>query len=132
MRRTLYQRVTAILMALVFLLSGAGELFGAHVCPQHDPIVYQATHGEDDGQAAAHRHHEHPASSGESQDGHEHCTCLGVCPTSAPAGVPAEVSLTVAETLDWVPVAPAATVEVVLPAFIPYFLPYAQAPPLFG
>jgi hypothetical protein len=137
MRRTIHQRVIAIVMALVFLLSGAGELFAAHVCPQHDPIVYEAIQGATEGHAAAHAHadhhrHDQPASPAESDAGREHCTCLGVCPTSSLDGLPSEALQAVEVALDWVPVEHAVPADVVLPRFIPFFLPYSQAPPFLS
>ena len=135
MRRTIHQRVIAIVMALVFLLTGAGELFAAHVCPQHDPIVYQAIQGAAESHVADHAHHhqpDQPASPAEADGDHEHCTCLGVCPTGSPDVLPGEASQVVEVALDWVPVERAVPADAALPRFIPFFLPYSQAPPFFS
>lgn len=118
-------------MALVFLLSGAGETFGVHLCPQHDLVGHTGGHGADSSDTGLHQH-DAPSEPSDSQTGHEHCTCLGVCPTSAAADVPAAGASTIEVAFEIVPRVPVAPVDVVLPRLAPFFLPYSQAPPLLG
>ncbi|HEU4884639.1 MAG TPA: hypothetical protein VFT45_20455, partial [Longimicrobium sp.] len=96
MNRPLRDRLTALLAAALFLLSGAGDAFGAHPCPHHAAIGAPSTVVSPavDAPAAAHEghaeHHSAPAAPAE-HDGHDACTCVdGVCPVSAgPAPLPA-------------------------------------------
>jgi hypothetical protein len=131
--RPLRDRLTALLAAVLFLLSGAGDAFGAHACPHHAAIAapdYAAP-------AAAADHHGHgadaphgPAHSA-GHDGHAACTCGGVCPVS---GGPAPLAAAVVLPLPLAPTdaAPAAHPDPTgLPArFSAHLLPFAQAPPL--
>jgi hypothetical protein len=126
--RTLRDRLTALLAAALFLLSGAGDAFGAHPCPHHAAIAPAA-----DTPAAAHHGHaeHHPAPDGPAEHGgHDACTCADVCPVGAGA-TPLPAS-----TFSDLPVfplspAPAARMDdATLPArLVPHFLPFAQAPP---
>jgi hypothetical protein len=132
--RPLRDRLTALLAAFVLLLSGAGDAFGAHPCPHHAAIAApdHAVRGAD--HAAADAHHGHAAASESSapaeHDGHDACTCGGVCPVSTgPAPLAADLT---ADPLVLAPAAPAARIAEAeaLPArFDPHFLPFAQAPP---
>jgi hypothetical protein len=128
------RRLTALLVAALSLLSGAGDAFGAHPCPHHGAIGAPAQ-GEseaDDGAAAAHHGHgahDAPAAPAE-HDGHDACTCGGVCPVGtgvAPLAVPAAVHLAVLVAA----AAPAARPDdPALPSrWLPHVLPFAQAPP---
>lgn len=133
--RTLRDRLTALVAAALFLLSGAGDAFGAHACPHHAAIAAPtsvAAAAEHDAAAAHHghgAHHPTPAAPAE-HDGHDACTCGGVCPVSAgPAPLPASTPghLPVLATSP----SPAARVDdATLPSrLVPHFLPFAQAPP---
>jgi hypothetical protein len=125
--RPLRARLTALLAAVLFLLSGAGDAFGAHPCPHHTAIAAPQAAAHDG--HAAHGAHDPAAPAG--HDGHDACTCGGICPVSAgpaPLAAPALVPVPLA-------VLRAATAahpnESALPArLLAYLLPFAQAPPL--
>jgi hypothetical protein len=129
------RRLTALLAATLLLLSGAGDAFGAHPCPHHAAIgapghATAETGGglHADAHHAAAAHDAAPADAG--HDGHDACTCGGVCPVStgpAPLAAPALVALPLlpAVTASAVPTQPAE-----LPSrHLPHLLPFAQAPP---
>jgi hypothetical protein len=135
-KRSLRTRLAAFLAAAVFLLSGAGDAFGAHPCPHHAAIgAPEHAAAQAHTASAADAHHEHGAhhaapdpSAG--HDGHAACTCEGVCPVSggpAPLAAPVLIHL----PLLAIAAAPAArTSEAALPSrLVPHFLPFAQAPP---
>lgn len=126
--------MTALLAAVLFLLSGAGDAFGAHACPHHTAIAApgfaapMAAGAAHHGHAAAHEGHG-PAAPGQ-HDGHSACTCGGVCPISAgpaPLAAPALVPVPLA----LLPEAPFALPDgTALPArLVAHLLPFAQAPP---
>jgi hypothetical protein len=135
--RPLRDRMTALLAAVLFLLSGAGDAFGAHPCPHHAAITAPhapaaiAAPAADATDAAhrAHAHHTPPAAPAE-HDGHDACTCGGVCPVSAgavPLPAPGFGHLSL---LARSPAPAARADDARLPARrIPHFLPFAQAPP---
>lgn len=131
------QRLTALLAAVLFLLSGAGDAFGAHACPHHAaiaaPAAAHAGSAAHHGSAAVHHghaaHSSAPAPPAE-HDGHAACTCGGVCPVGAgaaplPASATGHLAVLVASA------APAAHLaDAELPTrLVPHFLPFAQAPP---
>lgn len=132
--RPLRQRLTALLAAVLFLLSGAGDAFGAHACPHHAAIGVPAHDGASaqEGAAGHHGHVAHdptPAAPAE-HDGHAACTCGGVCPVStgvAPLAAPATLHLAILVST----AAPAARPDdAALPSrLLPHLLPFAQAPP---
>ena len=114
---------------MLFLLSGAGDVFGAHPCPHHAAIGAsadaQAAHGAD----PHHGHAAHDPAPAE-HDGHAACTCAGVCPIGtgpAPLAAPATLHLAILVAVA-APAAPLHDAE--LPGrLVPHFLPFAQAPP---
>jgi hypothetical protein len=124
--RPLRHRFAALLAAMLFLLSGAGDAFGAHACPHHAAIAAP------DYAVQAADHSDHHASPGQpaGHDGHEACTCAGLCPVGAgpaPLAAPWVVRL----PLDLPYAAPAALPD---PTGLPsrlaaHLLPFAQAPP---
>jgi hypothetical protein len=131
------RRLTALLAAVLFLLSGAGDAFGAHACPHHAAIGAPAQGGGavDHAAMAHHGHgvdHSAPAAPAD-HDSHAACTCGGVCPVSAgvaPLAGPATFHLAILVST----AAPAARTEnAELPSrLVPHFLPFAQAPPSLG
>ncbi len=125
-KRTCTQRTFAAMTALVFLLLGAGDLFGLRVCPHHNA---GAGHGEAHGAAEHHLHAdaEHAAPMPEAD--HEPCNCAGFCPTAAGPSDPVSsgFSLPAAETSTTAPVEDDTGVVLVPVA---HLLPYAQAPPI--
>lgn len=136
MNRPLRDRLTALLAAFVFLLSGAGDAFGAHPCPHHAAIAAPEWAAPDAHPAAADAHHGHAADASHSSapaehDGHAACTCGGVCPVSTgPASLAARPAVQL--PLVFAPAAPAARsaeAQALPSRFHPHFLPFAQAPP---
>jgi hypothetical protein len=128
------RRLTALLAAMLLLLSGAGDAFGAHPCPHHAAIgapehaaaAHAAEMADSHGDHGAHgQAPAHPAD----HDGHSACTCGGICPVST-GPAPLAPALAVLP-LVLVPAAPAAfTAADGLPSrLLPYVLPFAQAPP---
>jgi hypothetical protein len=132
--------LTAFLAAALFLLSGAGDAFGAHPCPHHAAIAAPPAFAASavdasvaDAAADAHHGHaaHHPAPAGPAEhDGHGACTCADVCPVGAGAApLPASRS-TYLPVLATTPAAAARTDDATLPSrLLPHFLPFAQAPP---
>lgn len=134
--RPLRHRFAALLAAVLFLLSGAGDAFGAHACPHHAAIG-----APDYAVQAADHHPDHHASHGESagpishdgqdgHDGHEACTCAGLCPVGAgpaPLAAPWVIRL----PLDPPCAAPSALPDPtgLPPRLAAHLLPFAQAPP---
>lgn len=130
--RTLRDRLTALLAAVLFLLSGAGDAFGAHPCPHHAAITapdYVAQAAAEHGGHAAHGAHGSDAPA--EHDGHAACTCGGVCPISA-GPAPLDAPALVPVPLALLPAAPTAHPDgTALPArLLAHLLPFAQAPPL--
>lgn len=132
MNRSFATRSFALLTALLVLFSGTGEVLGAHACPHHGHLgVSEATgHGaaaEDagDGRDLAAQ----PAGSS-APAGHEGpCTCAGPCHGNAPevsTGVPSQRSaglFSVRRAVGYIVVRHARL------SFLPFFHPYANAPP---
>jgi len=134
------RRLTALLCAMLLLLSAAGDVFGAHPCPHHAAIgapehARAMEHGSASGHGTTDAHHGHAPSGTEQapaaeHDGHASCTCGGVCPISTgpvPPAAPGLVHLPF--TLPYA--APAAHPD---PTGLPsrlaaHLLPFAQAPP---
>ncbi|HEU0052422.1 MAG TPA: hypothetical protein VFQ39_04560 [Longimicrobium sp.] len=146
MDRTLPRRLLALLIASVFLSGWAGDVFGYHRCPHHSWI---AGAGESRMEApatehAGHHAHGHgaaPVAASASADDHhasspaghpadhETCTCSGGCPSvtgALPSYASADLraAFTPGETLL------ASAPERPARRFDPFFLPYAQAPPV--
>lgn len=122
---------------MLLLLSGAGDAFGAHACPHHAAIqapAYAVQAAAADHHAAHASHDPTPAPEPEhddGHDGHEACTCGGVCPVSTgPAPLAPAWLVRVPLVLPYA--APAAHPDPTgLPSRLtPYLLPFAQAPPL--
>jgi hypothetical protein len=129
-------RWTALLAAVLFLLSGAGDAFGAHACPHHTAITAPQSAGQvagaEHGGHAAHESHGPAAPADhDGHDGHDACTCGGVCPVSAgpaPLAAPGLVPVPPALLAE----APAALPDgtALPPRLLAHLLPFAQAPPL--
>ncbi|HEX5869061.1 MAG TPA: hypothetical protein VFY65_01525 [Longimicrobium sp.] len=136
MNRTLRDRLTAFLAAALFLLSGAGDAFGAHPCPHHAAIpapspaaATEAGHASADAHHGHGEHHPVPDAPAE-HDSHDACTCGGVCPVGA-GTVPLPAStLGHLSVLAPAPAPAARPGDATLPSrLVPHFLPFAQAPP---
>jgi hypothetical protein len=129
-----FRRLLALLCAMFPLLSGAGDAFGAHACPHHAAIAapeYATSVSADADRHGGHASHEGMPASAPEHDGHDACTCGGVCPVSTgPAPLAAAWLIRVPLVLPYA--APAAHPDPTgLPSRLaPYLLPFAQAPPL--
>jgi hypothetical protein len=123
-------RLAALLLAVLFLLSGVESAFGAVTCPHHDPLAAGGGHMMHG--MAGHASHEgtgdHPAP----PSSHAPCTCQGACQMGSPAVLPtAAVSGPVA-ALVAVEISPISGESLLAPRHSPFFLPYSQAPPRVG
>lgn len=125
-------RWTALLAAVLFLLSGAGEAFGAHACPHHTAIAAPHSAGQTPAEHGGHgAHQSHGPAAPADHDGHDACTCGGLCPVSAgpaPLAAPGVVPVPPAVLAE----APAALPDgtALPPRLLAHLLPFAQAPPL--
>lgn len=129
MNRRPQTRLAALLVAVLFLLSGAESAFGVHQCPHHDLIVesgdVHAGHDMAGHEGMGHHSDPQPDHSGP-------CTCQGACQMGSAAALP-ELAATAPD---------AATILVEVPTLrggefparhhTPFFLPYSQAPPRVG
>jgi hypothetical protein len=81
-RRSLAERLTALVLGLVFLGSAGSDAFGYHTCPHHDAIggAHASVVAGDDhsGHAAALAGPADDAAAG-GHDSSEPCSCLGHC-----------------------------------------------------
>lgn len=136
MMRYRSSRLSALFTAVVFLLIGAGDVFGLHSCPHHEnasPGHGQAA-AEHDGTAHHSAHHGEEA--GTPAGGADHsggpCICGGSCPAVSLAPLPA-TSISIVEIFP-AAVQPVGIRDRIAPRerFLPFFLPYANAPPLIG
>lgn len=135
MMRYRSSRLSALFMAVVFLLIGAGDLFGLHSCPHHDDSA--AGHEMPAGEGASHHSaagHDHGLSMPADEGGHTGgpCICGGSCPAASLAPLPG-TSISIVEIF---PAAaqPVGIRDIVVARnfFLPFFLPYANAPPLIS
>jgi hypothetical protein len=132
--RTPPTRLAALLLAVLFLLSGVESAFGMVTCPHHDLLAagggghmmhQMAGHG---GHGAHEKSGDHPTP----HSGQAPCTCQGACQMGSPAVVPtAAVSAPVA-SLVVVELPPISGEQLIAPRRSPFFLPYSQAPPRVG
>lgn len=144
MNRTRPQRALSALVALVFLLIRAGDLFALHPCPHHD-LAGMGAHHDAAMMAGAAAHHEPPAhdcsrpsASSASRDhgnpspdgDHSGCTCMGACPAVSVPALPIPSRLIVAAEVVTTIQDGIADPDSLLPPLPAFFLPYAQAPPL--
>jgi len=132
-QRTLAHRLTALLALAFFLFTWTGEALGAHRCPHHDSVPGKAAAMQ---HAASHAHHGaahagHNAPAPEHGDNHA-CTCQGSCPSVAGGALPSDDHAVLRVVPASVRRAAAPRVESIVPQLVPFFLPYAQGPPLLG
>ena len=144
MIRTSPHRLTALLATLVFLFTWTGDVFGQHPCPHHSSVPGPAAHvsAEHGGGMADVDHDAHAGHGGAAMpDGHhgsdpgqEHavCTCLGSCPSAAGGALPEDADAGLRVAPAWVRDVRPDAAHSVLPRLLPFFLPYAQAPPALG
>jgi hypothetical protein len=121
-------RLTALLAAVLFFLAWGGEAAGAHACPHHAG-VHRAPGAHHDAGHGAGAHHGAPEDGNAGQ--HDACTCATGCPSATGSLLPApapDAGIQVAESR--IAPRPFHTVQSPAPLFLPYFLPYSQAPPL--
>jgi hypothetical protein len=131
---TRLRRLTAVIWALLFLVTGAAEGFGTHVCAHHDPVLAAlAAQGAGVDHAAPAVHGEQHPGHDAGQPAHSGCTCIGTCqvggalllPTTAPQAA-------VALVVDAPVASHAVPLDERLPGRTPHTLPFAQAPPALG
>jgi hypothetical protein len=125
--RPLRTRLAALAAAALFLLSGAGDLLGAHPCAHHEGIGHEAP-AADAEHAHGHEHDTHEAPAEPDHEG-EPCSCPGTCASAAGMALPGAptVAFTAPAVAHAVP-APADAAR--LPGrLLPHVLPYALAPP---
>ena len=139
MTRSLPHRLAALVAAALFLFSWGGEALGQHGCPHHSGVPGRAAHAEDVSSGhAAHHPAESTAQAGRDgpvpapADSHQACTCQGTCPSAAGVALPAvakdAVPLAVRQGRAPLGSAP----QIAASRWIPFFLPYGQAPPTVG
>jgi hypothetical protein len=129
--RSLPARLSALLWAVIFLLSTAGDGLALAPCPHHGMAAEHSEqpaehHGHDAAHAAASDEHAPPA------DHSGGCTCIGECQAgtgaSLPAHAPSSIGASVVAASVDAPAAPRGFVA----RHPPYFLPYGLAPPAHG
>lgn len=137
--RSPLDRLFALLLAVLFLGSTAGDGLGLDPCPHHAPAAAHGSapsHGSAGVGAAAHAHHAPSSPSAPAPDGPaDHsgaCTCIGGCVagTGAALAAPPPVAFR-AHLVAHVAAGPAAASDFV-PRLPSHFLPYALAPPRHG
>src|SRR5690606_19893035 len=114
-------------MAVVFLLLGAGDLFGVHPCPHHEG---GAGHEEAQGHSAPSEHAHHGTPDTEAPAEHGGCTCQGACPTASAGFLPIAPRVEIGIPVEFLPLAVVRGQTSYLPRYLPFFLPYSQAPPI--
>ena len=130
-------RCTALLLALLFLLSMAGDAFGSHECAHHNPAPPSQSSGNQPEHATEAGHHAHDSADlptpAPHDTGHgEPCTCIGMCQAGSAAALPPSPRV---ELRDPVAIAAAPSITEAapdLPRFRPFFLPYPTAPTSSG
>lgn len=121
MRSRNSKRAVAAALSAAFLLALAGDALGTHACPHHD-----------DAPATPHGTHEtrgtHEPGHDGNHDSHGPCTCVGQCHagTAPPHPVPSLLGIDAAEAPPDPEPAPDRPDR---PAFAPFSLPWANAPP---
>jgi hypothetical protein len=143
-RRSRLFRCSALLWALVFVLSGVRPAFAATECPHHVGPAHGSAdtaaergatvHAEPDATAHVHFHHAEPSGEPASVPGSHHdlCTCIGPCHAASVAPTPPLASSVLPTAVVYVADAPDAAATNVLPGRASYSLPYATAPPRSG
>ncbi len=133
MNRSFASRMSALLLALMFLSGQAGRE-ASHACPIHDSVSIQHPHALHGAHVAQGEHAEHhgatsPASGGASHEHGADCTCIGSCNVSSP-GILAPTVNTLAFTEYFSTTAPAfRPVHTVLPGRPDFQLPLSSGPP---
>jgi len=133
-KRNYPNRFVALLAAMVFLLSGAGEAFGLHACPLHDPASAAHGHAGPEGAEAAgtSAHEHHGTSDAPEEAGHGPCTCKGACPTAGPGAVAVYTTVGFAVRIVAAPSVVVSSADLALPGITAFLVPNAQAPPHIG
>ena len=134
MNRSPLDRLFALLLAVLFLGSTAGDGFGLDPCPHHAAPAHAsaALHGEAGNAHSAHTHDAAPSPADAPADHSGACTCIGACEAGTGAALSAPPLAAV--RAHFVVHSPdhRATASSVAPRLLPYFLPYALAPPRHG
>lgn len=138
MNRSPLDRLFALLLAVLFLGSTAGDGLGLDPCPHHAPAEAHASapsHEPADVAHTGHAHHAAPSAPSPADGPADHsgaCTCIGGCVagTGAALAAPPPVAFR-AHFVAHVAARPA-TAAGFVPRLPSYFLPYALAPPRHG
>ncbi len=134
------KRFSALFGAVFFLLSTTGEGFGFQPCPFHDAlhgaeasgtVAGVADDGLDHSGHTSHEIDEGGGSHGHHSD-HELCTHVGACQVAAGGLLPVQLDAITEIAFASGTVAAIPPVERVFVTFVPFFLPYANAPPANG
>jgi hypothetical protein len=140
-RRSRLFRCSALLWAVLFVLSGVRPAFAATECPHHVGSAHGSAdtaaergatvHAEPGAAGHVHFHHAEPSGEPASEPGSHHdlCTCIGPCHAASIAPMPAPASSLLPTAVACVAEAPDAAATYVLPGRASYSLPYATAPP---
>jgi hypothetical protein len=125
-------RLAVTLVAATFLLGGAEHWFGLEACPHHDAAF--VGHGVSEAEGADHHAHHGGSSEAPESDSGEHgpCDCIGPCASPSPTAIPTTASAAIAASFERVEISVSRPREFVPRQFVPYFLPYAHAPPSLG
>ena len=117
MLRTFFLRVCSLFAVLLLLQSSSADALGLHRCAHHDALpAGEAGHTHDHGDEPA------PDETGSG------CTCVGTCSISTAAAV-AGARSSVAGVAPLTALLPVPLAQAILPAAVPFFLPYSTAPP---
>ena len=121
MRRSIWHRTLAALLAPWFAFLVAEPATVMHRCPMHDGIMAaSAMHG-----MAAHGHDRSPTA-----PAHHHCTCIGGCTAAGATGLPAPRVVLRVAIVTATPRNPGLPEHVYLPLAAEHARPFANAPPL--
>lgn len=132
MRPSFAQRLTAALLAGMFVLAGSADVYGLHRCPHHGhgpvpeapaPAGFSQAEGSHERAGtghAPHRDHEEPGP----------CTCVGTCHGSASVPVVATAPAADAEPGAATWMRTPASDEFLPSGPTPYLIPYPTGPPL--
>lgn len=130
MSRTAIKRIAAGFLAATYMLAGAEHLLGVDPCPHHEGAFVEAgIHVGDSAHTSHHAHHAGAPDPGSESEDHGPCGCVGPCATPAPTAPPSETTLHVGDAPDHVESASTPDRDSGTPQFVPFFLPYSNAPP---
>ena len=136
--QTITRRAFALIWALSFLLSTAGEGFGLYPCPYHGAIQ----HADAPAEPADDDHHhssslqqpvsEHSGHSHGNNAGSDPCTHFEVCQNTTGSVLAEHVSSAAVVTYTTPAVVGIVETARFSVRLLPFFLPYPNAPPIVG